>query len=286
VKHKIALSRNGVEYQPSDIRNRNKLVEMRYYGLTTSDGIFELVAVNPSDSELEPYFRYKVSPGNDWSRIENTPSHEFVKNALLDKIKEARHLRIYTVDKFDGDQVASELALCYLRDVSSKYSWFIESYQKIDLNGFSRWDIFGRNDLIGSPTSTFPNIIIEIVQSSFPSFETFTHMCAESINSEVIYVFYFISEDAHERKSKSLNFYWNIIEMKDACLNIRCAYYIKHGFFYRNANKVVYNPVKKNVAEEEFREFETEANRMEYWKKSWLYIRDSHFKKAVAKMNQ
>lgn len=285
MKHEFAIGRNKITYYPSDIRNKNKLVEMRYYGLTTGDGVFELVAVNPLDPISEPYFRYKVSPGKDCSRSERTPSHEFVKSVLIEQIKGATDLRIYTVDKFDGDQVESELAICYIKNISSAYSWFTESYQKMDRNAFARWDIFGRNNLFGSPTSNVPNIVIEVVQSSFPSFETFTHMCSESINSEVIYVFYFIREDAHTRKTKSPNFYWNKIEMKDGCLHLRCVYYIKHGFLHKNTNKLVYRPIEKTVTDEHYREFELESERMEYWEKSWLYMRDNYFKKAVAKVN-
>ena len=56
MKHEQALGKNGVIYYPKDIFNINKLVDMRYHGLTDLDKQFELIAVN---GEKKKYFRFK-----------------------------------------------------------------------------------------------------------------------------------------------------------------------------------------------------------------------------------
>ncbi|CAM1345511.1 hypothetical protein TAMYLO_70293 [Tenacibaculum amylolyticum] len=56
MKHLKAFCYNGKEYEPSDIKSRNKLVEMKYYRLTDLNRENILIAVN---SET-PYFRYKT----------------------------------------------------------------------------------------------------------------------------------------------------------------------------------------------------------------------------------
>jgi hypothetical protein len=285
MKHEIALGKNGIVYYPQDIRDKSKLVDMRYYGITTRDETFELVAVNPNDISVNPFFRFKVSPGKDCSRVENSPSHDFVKSELLAFLKAHKTLRVYTKDKFDKEVLEDKLAICYFNEENYNYSWFSESFEKLNKDNFVRWDILGRNTVVGNPTSKFPNLIFEIIQSSFPSHESFRYMCEKSIDSESVFILLFISEMAHKRKGKSFNFYWNDFEFENDLLNIRCVFYIKHGFLYKNSRQVEdYLNTKSSDGEIQRRfDFKTYIEADEYWKKSWLYVRDNYFKKAIHK---
>ena len=285
MKHTSALGRNGIEYCPQDIRNRSKLVDMRYYGLTTNDTQFELVAVNPHELSKEPYFRFKTSPGKNLTRNENNPSHTEMRRILKNHLMNVKSLRLYTfIDFQEGGK--DEVALVYnIPSIHNNFSWFEESYCQLDRNHFSYWDILGRDTTIGNPPPSRPNIVIEVIQSSFPSQETFRFMCEISESRNHIFILFFIDNKVDKRKN--YNFYWNNLIKNEDHLDIRCTFYIMDGYLYKNGTQIAYLGWDKEIDGHYFRpvlNYVEESNR--YWKKHWLYIRDQYFKKAIYKLNK
>lgn len=284
MKHKEALCKNGIKYKPEDIKDIKKLVEMRYYGLTDIDRQFELLAVNAKN----PYFRFKHSPGKDFSRKENNPAHTKIKDELLNFLKSSKTLRVYTnefIEDENKEKHKIENSLFFLNEISlENYEWKTEVFKRIDKNGYTLFDICGYSKDIPYPTSAKPNFIFEIIQSSFPKPEVFKHICVDSETNFTICIFIYIPESAIYRKD--YNFYWNNFEVENDITNIRVTQYIDNGFFHTNEKRryhYEYDIIDEN-GEVERISFDSKREEDEYWKKYYLNIKEAYFKSAVKKL--
>src|SRR5690606_13076269 len=105
----------------------NKLVEMRYHGLTDLNRENVLLAVNSEN----PYFRYKNSPGKCLTRIEQNPNHEIIKNKIIEILKNSDSLNVFTnefkkVKQVDGKLKTEKFrnSIIFLnKEIYSSYEW-------------------------------------------------------------------------------------------------------------------------------------------------------------------
>ena len=288
MKHEKAFCYNGKEYNPSDIKNRNKLVEMRYHGLTDLNREYILLAVN-SDN---PYFRYKNSPGNCLTRSEKNPNHESVKNQIIELLKTSNSLNVYTnefkkVKQADGKlktEIFRNSLINLNNEIYSEYEWKTESLKKINNKEYTNFDICGYSTSTPFSTSVKPKIFIEIVLSSFLKSKVFKFHCKTSEIDNSITLFFYIPENLNRNE---LSTYWNNLELKNDSLNLRVTQYIDNGYFYDGVNQIAY--LYKDLETEsgfERPDFSDYDKENEYWEKHYLYVKENYFKKARKKLNE
>lgn len=290
MKHDYALGKNGVKYTPSDIFDIHKLVDMRYYGLTDLNEQFELVAVNGKDKK---YFRFKHSPGTDLTRNENNPSHEKVKNELLELLVSKNSLIVYTnefikyTDKDGNEQSkSSPRAILHLTEKTySSYEWKTEVFKRVNRDEYTLFDICGYSKDIAFPTSAKPNIIFEIIVSSFPKEPVFRFLCDDSETNFTLCFFIYVPEDAIKRKS--LKYYWNEISNDgNELLKIRTTQYIDNGYFYKNEKQIEGKGDKPDDNDTHIRpSINTISDLDKYWGKHYLFIKERYFKGAIKQLN-
>lgn len=288
MKHQKAFCYNGKEYEPSDIKSRNKLVEMRYHGLTDLNRENILLAVNSEN----PYFRYKNSPGNCLTKSEKNPNHESVKNQIIELLKSSDSLNVYTnefkkVKQKDG-KLKTEIFRTSLINLNNEvyrdYEWKTESLRKINSKEYTNFDICGYSTSTPFSTSIKPKIFIEVVLSSFLKSKVFKFHCKTSEIDNSITLFFYIPESLNRNK---LSTYWNSLELQNGNLNLRVTQYIDNGYFYDGVKQIAY--LYKDLETEsgfERPEFSNYDIENEYWGKHYLYIRDNYFKKAKKKLNE
>ncbi|WP_417444528.1 hypothetical protein [Joostella sp.] len=285
MKHLKAFCYNGKEYEPFDIKSRNKLVEMRYYGLTDLNRENILIAVNSEN----PYFRYKNSPGKCLTRSEQNPNHEIVKNKIIEILQNSDSLSVFTnefkkVEQTEGKsktEIYRNSILHLGTDIYSTYQWRTESFKKINSKEYTNFDICGYSTSTPFSTSVKPKIFIEVVLSSFLKSKVFKFHCKTSEVDNSITLFFYIPENLNKNELSS---YWNSIMLENGNLNIRITQYIDNGYFYDGVNQIAY--LYKDLETEngferpEFTDYDIEN---EYWEKHYLYVRDNYFKKARKK---
>ncbi len=288
MKHDKALGKNGVIYSPSDIFDINKLVDMRYYGLTDLEGQFELVAVN---GKKKKYFRFKHSPGKDLSRLENNPSHDKIKNELLSLLRESTSLRVFTneflkVTDSEGNTktATAEKALLNLpNNIFNSYQWNTEVFKRVSKNEYTLFDICGFAKDTPFPTSAKPIVVFEIIVSSFVKSPVFKFMCDDSEINFTLCFFIYVPENAINRKD--YRFYWNEIMNSDNALSIRITQHIDNGYFHQNEHQIKGLGDIENDEELFERPDTNHFNEYyEYWEKHYLYIKEKYFKTAVSKL--
>lgn len=288
MKHEKAYCYNGEVYEPSDIKSRNKLVEMRCEGLTDLNREYILLAVN----SVNPYFRYKNSPGKCLTRSENNPNHEIVKNEIITLLKESNSLKIYTnefkkVEQENGvykTEIFRNSLINLNDEVYKSYNWTPESLKKINTKEYTNFDICGYSNSIPFSTSVKPKIFIEIILSSFLKSKVFKFHCRASEIDNSITLFFYIPESLNKNK---LSTYWNNLENFKGCLNLRITHYIDNGYFYEGTNQIAYLHKDKKIENRYERpEFRTIAEESEYWEKHYIYVKEYYFKKARKKLKE
>jgi hypothetical protein len=271
MKHEKAYCKNGQIFEPRDIKNRNSLVQMRYYGLTDLKKQFELVAVNSQN----PFFRFKNSPGNNLSRNEKNPNHNIIKDKIVDKLNSAKSLLVYTYDFIDGKRIDSSI-VNLSPDLYSAYKWVKEPFKKISKSEYSYFDICGFSKDEPFSSTVKPTIIIEVIFSSFLKNRVFEFHCKNSKIENMICLFFYIPENLPKME---LSNYWNAI-VGDEDIKMRITQYIDNGFFYHGKSEIVYLGKDKKENDEfvrpNFSSYETET---EYWDKHFIYIEEHYVKK-------
>ncbi len=290
MKHEQALGKNGLVYYPKDIFNINKLVDMRYHGLTDLDKQFELIAVN---GEKKKYFRFKHSPGKDLTRSENNPSHEKVKNELFDLLLEKKSLRVYTNEFInytneDGEEVTKRAAKTIINLTEgeySTYSWKKEAFKRTDKEEYTLFDICGFPSDVPFATSAKPIIIFELIVSHFVKEPVFKFLCNDSDINYTLAFFIYIPENTIHRNN--YNFYWNEINEKGDNLSIRITQFIDNGYFHSNEHPI------KGLGDESSEDIgfirphkESFSDLSEYWEKHYLFVKERYFKTAIKKLKQ
>ena len=288
MKHEKAFCYNGKEYEPSDIKSRNKLVEMRYHGLTDLNREYILIAVNSEN----PYFRYKNSPGKCLTKSENNPNHETVKNQIIELLKGSNSLKVYTNEfkktkrkngKFHTEILQNSL-INLNAEIYNSYEWKVETLKNINNKEYTNFDICGYSTSTPFSTSVKPKIFIEVILSSFLKSKVFKFHCDTSEIDNTITLFFYIPENLNK---KELRFYWNTLEKENGCLNLRVTQYIDNGYFYEGINQIahLYKDIKTENGFER-PNFITVNEENEYWDKHYLYVKEHYFKKARKKLNE
>ncbi|WKX76274.1 hypothetical protein [Zobellia laminariae] len=288
MKHLKAFCYNGKEYEPSDIKSRNKLVEMRYHGLTDLNRENILIAVNSEN----PYFRYKNSPGKCLTRNEQNPNHEIVKNKIIEILENSDSLSVFTnefkkVKQTDGKsktEIYRNSILHLDTEIYSTYQWRTESFKKINSKEYTNFDICGYSTSTPFSTSVKPKIFIEVVLSSFLKSKVFKFHCKTSQVDNSITLFFYIPENLNKNELSS---YWNSMLLENGNLNVRITQYIDNGYFYDGVNQIAYLykdlEIENGFERPDFTDYDIEN---EYWEKHFLYVRDNYFKKARKKLNK
>jgi hypothetical protein len=288
LKHLKAYCYNGKEYEPSDIKSRNKLVEMRYHGLTDLNRENVLLAVNSEN----PYFRYKSSPGKCLTRTEKNPNHDIVKNKIIQLLNNSTSLSVYTNDFKREKQENGELETKILRnsiiklapEIYRDYKWKTESLKKINSKEYTNFDICGFSTSTPFSTSVKPKIFIEVIVSSFLKTRVFEFHCKTSELDNSITLFFYIPETLNKNELKT---YWNSLEEENGSLNLRVTQYIDNGYFFEGINQIAYlykdEKTDSGYIRPEFERFEDE---LEYWEKHHIYVKENYFKKARKKLNK
>lgn len=285
MKHERAYCKNGTTYKPCDIRERNSLVEMRYYGLTDVKRQFELVAVNSQN----PFFRFKNSPGKNLSRIENNPNHNYIRDKLIEKLSSGKSLLIYTnefIDSKDGlikEKIPSAIVNLDFETYRS-YKWIPEKYKKISNDEYSYFDICGFSSEEPFSNTVKPIIIIEVVLTSFLKEKVFEFHCKNSKIDNTVCVIFYIPENLPKRE---LCNYWNNLEDNKDELKMRVTHYIDNGFFFRGKSEIAYLGKDKKVDGQFVRpKFKNFIEEQEYWGKYHIYVEENYIKKAKQKLNE
>lgn len=279
MKHEKAYCKNGIIYEPSEIKNRSSLVEMRYYGLTDLNKQFELVAVNSEN----PFFRFKNSPGKNLTRSENNPNHSLIKDKILDKLNASKSLLIWTNEFIDGTKIESSI-INLNEELFSSYKWKTETFKKISDSEYSYFDICGFSTDDPFSSSIKPTIIIEVVLSSFLKNKVFEYQCKSSKIDNTICIFFYIPENLPKNE---LSNYWNKIEDNEGNLKMRVTQYIDNGYFHQGKDEIVYLGKDKQENGAYLRPaFQCYNDENEYWEKHYIYINENYVKKAKQKLKE
>lgn len=277
MKHERAYCKNGKFYEPSEIKSRNSLVEMRYHGLTDEKKQFELVAVNSQN----PFFRFKNSPGKNSSRTENNPNHNIIKEKIVDLLNSAKSLYIYTNEFIDNEKIKS-LIVNLDNYLISSYTWTTEVLKKISVNEYSYFDICGFSKDEPFSSSIKPTIIIEVILSSFLKNRVFEFQCKSSKLDNTICLFFYIPENLPKNE---LSNYWNELQNEDGNIKLRITHYIDNGYFFNGKDQIAYLFKDTKIEDEFIRPiFNNYLEEKEYWDKHFIYIEENYVKKAKHKL--
>lgn len=288
MKHPKAYCYNGQEYEPYDIKSRNKLVEMRYHGLTDVNRENILLAVNSEN----PYFRYKNSSGKCLTRTENNPNHDIVKNKIVELLMNSDSLCVYTnqfkkVKQENGDLKTETLRNSVIKlppEIFIDYEWKTESLKKINSKEYTNFDICGYSTSTPFSTSVKPKIFIEVIVSSFLKNRVFEFHCKTSELDNSITLFFYVPETLNKNE---LSTYWNSIDKENGNLNFRVTQYIDNGYFFEGIHPIAY--LYKDIKTDSGfirPEFQNIKNESEYWEKHHIYVMENYFKKAQKKLNK
>jgi hypothetical protein len=223
--------RTGKLYRDDQILIPEKYDEMKAEPLIVDDD--KLVV--PVRNRDRPHFRV-ISAGNYLDRIGITdpdPTHNVCVAELLDKILQSplRILtRVFAEEKESGEQVIFE------EPSSRRYLWGSESQVRIPV-GYGRYiqpDIAGRDTTFFHANVYRPSIIIEVIRTHPPDFETFRCLLRLSTQGHIV-IFFFIPRGGKHSQ-------YNHVKEQDDVLEIRSAYYFSGGEVWKNGDKDKWRP--------------------------------------------
>lgn len=181
-----------------------------------------------------PHFRRigRASFGTRLGRGENDPTHDkcvslLYENLSSDKINRVS-ISVYVFDdngKYQEQVVFSTLA-------GTDYRWFMESTARVGFQDdrYIQPDLSGRDANKFFPTSSSPNVIIEVIRTHIPEETTFARL-QELSKANTLVIFYFINE---QEDGSKINRY----RKKDDHLTIRVSRYMVGGEVYVNGSPV------------------------------------------------
>ncbi len=190
-----------------------------------------------------PHFRRigRASFGARLGRGENDPTHNQCVSLLHETLSREEVKRVsISVYVFD-DKGNYEEQVIFSTLAGTDYRWFMENTARVGFHDerYIQPDLSGRDANKFFPTSSSPNVIIEVIRTHIPEETTFARL-QELSKANTLVVFYFINERA--RGSKINNF-----REEDGHMTIRASKYMLGGELYLNGS-----PVKAQQPNESF----------------------------------
>jgi hypothetical protein len=196
--------------------------------------------VVPVRNENAPHFRRLGNPsfGNKLGRTENNPTHDNCVKYLLDELSNQNFEGIEFSTYVFADDGSRDEQIIFTPLNDSNYLWFKENDAKIAFSDetYIQSDLAGRDVNKFFPRSSYPNIIIEVIRTHHPEYNTFEKLFELSKMNHHIY-FYFIAENKNTSKL-------NHIRIEDNILKIRLSHYMIGGQLFKNGKP--YAPKQEN----------------------------------------
>jgi hypothetical protein len=181
-----------------------------------------------------PHFRRIGRPsfGSRLGRAENNPTHDMSVSMLHTLLSSEDTKRVsVSVYVFD-DQGVFEEQVIFSTLAGTDYRWFMENTARVGFHDekYIQPDLSGRDANKFFPTSSSPNVIIEVIRTHIPEETTFARL-QELSKANTLVVFYFISDRAKGSKINN----WRT---EGDHTTIRVSRYMMSGNLYINGNPV------------------------------------------------
>lgn len=226
-------ARGGISnrvYQVEDIFDRALYPRMREEPLLNEAD--ELVI--PVRKTSGPHFRRigRASFGTRLGRGENDPTHNQCVTLLHENLSSEKINRISVSAYVFDDNGNHEQQVIFSTLAGTDYRWFMESTARVGFHDerYIQPDLSGRDANKFFPTSSSPNVIIEVIRTHIPEETTFARI-QELSKANTLVLFYFINERAESSKI-------NNFRVEDNHLTIRVSRYMVGGEAYINGTPV------------------------------------------------
>lgn len=246
---------SGRDYTENDIFDPRLYPRMKEEPLLNSDDCL----VVPVRNENAPHFRRIGNPsfGTRLGRDENNPTHDECVKYIFDELNDDKIKDIQFSTYVFNDKKQHEEQVIFKPINSKNYSWFMEKDCRTAFSDdtYIKPDLAGRDATKFSPTSAYPNVILEIIRTHIPNQETFKKLFELSKCNYHIY-FYFIAEGNNTSKINNLR-------NKGNTLSIRTSHYLIGGKLFKNGREYYAKGLNESF---------------EHW---YNYLRNSYFKYAI-----
>ncbi|MGY1917410.1 hypothetical protein ACW9IF_00640 [Pseudomonas tolaasii] len=217
-------------FQEEDITDKALYPRMREEPLLNAAD--ELVI--PVRKTGRPHFRRIGRPsfGSRLGRAENNPTHDACVKLLHNQLSSEDTKRVsVSVYVFDDEGMFEEQGI-FSTLAGSDYRWFMENTARVGFHDekYIQPDLSGRDANKFFPTSSSPNVIIEVIRTHMPEETTFARLQGLS-KANTLVVFYFISDRAKGCKINN----WR---MEGDHTIIRVSRYMLGGNLYINGTPV------------------------------------------------
>ncbi|QTK46696.1 hypothetical protein [Xanthomonas euvesicatoria] len=237
-------------FKAEEIKDPLKLARMQTLPLYDAEDM-EVEPVRESINGKSAHFRRKKEKkmGNQIGLSENKPDHNAAVDDILEELSTNKLPLIFTSlhrykrieVNIDGEKakVAEPIDIGNVIKIAD-YRWFKESRARIwlDAERYIQPDLMGCDSLRASPTPSTPAVVIEVIRTHPPEFETYLALRDASTRNHLI-LFFFI---AGERRNDELN----SIELRDDLCEVRAQLYLKNGFLYQRDEKI---EIDRSIAE-------------------------------------
>ncbi|WP_332526115.1 hypothetical protein [Pseudomonas sp.] len=181
-----------------------------------------------------PHFRRIGRPsfGTRVGAREKDPTHDQCVRVLCDHLSSKDTAKVsISIYVFDENRKIEEQVI-FSTLAGSDYRWFMESTARVGFHDdkYIQPDLSGRDANKFFPTSSSPNVIIEVIRTHIPELETFRRL-QELSKTNTLVVFYFI--DQRESGSKINN-----RRLDGDHLTLRVSRYMVGGELYVNGAPV------------------------------------------------
>ncbi|MCV0324209.1 MAG: Uncharacterized protein K0R79_2023 [Stenotrophomonas indicatrix] len=240
----IVTGSNQKTYTEDDIQNALSLAEMRSTVLFNNKS--QIVA--PVNHPTQKHFRVLGKPSN--AKLKGDPhdtNHDrciaylerFLKNAgdsfeiasFVPKFRAYIHKKTGRPAASIGESKTYELQTVFSAIAGSGYRWFTGPSARVIYpdGSYIESDLCGRATATFYPTRVKPNIVIEVIRSHPPDFDTFERLVELSKNNTFV-LFFLIPENDDNSVESQFNRAWR----KDR-LQLRVSFYLMDGMFYEAA---------------------------------------------------
>ncbi len=233
-------------FKAEEIKDPLRLARMQTLPLYDAEDM-EVEPVRESVNGKSAHFRRKKEEkmGNQIGRSENKPDH----NAAVDEILKGlstntlpliftslhRYKRIEVNIDGETTKVAEPIDIGNVIKIAD-YRWFKESRARIwlDAERYIQPDLMGCDSLRASPTPSAPAVVIEVIRTHPPEFETYLALKDASTRNHLV-LFFFIA-------GKRINDELNSIELHDDFCEVRAQLYLKNGSLYQRDEEIRIDP--------------------------------------------
>jgi hypothetical protein len=224
----------GILYQEPQILNPTFHQEMSEQALFRVDlGEETDTQVRPVRNEKSPNFR-KVRDSifkNPVERRENDPTHNRCVTALV-QLFDQSSLRIWS-NTFEDDGTVTPFGTTLFSQGPSDYKWWQDGgpcRMSAGPENFIQPDICGRSTEVFYPSGRQPNVIVEVINTHPPEFDTFFALLHYSLYNHLV-AFYYVAPDSDGSQYSSYR-------ISDGVISLRVAHYLLGGKAYMNGKEV------------------------------------------------